>query len=450
MDTVKTAAFAGKFYPCDREKLDSLLENLLKQSVKDYRIKTRAIIVPHAGYMYSAKTATTAFQYIDTNTKNFFIIAPSHTTNFSGLAVPSFDYFETPCGNIKVNKALIYEIAERKNADFFDEAFEKEHSIEVELPFLKKISPDAQIVPVLYGKTDTETIAKLIDDYWINTGNSFVISSDLSHFYSIKDVEKIDNYTAEMIETQNINNFHPLQACGSTGITGLVQFCTKNNFSMIRTALTNSGETAGTTETVVGYGAWILTEESKSNFIKNQFPDMVISICKESILAGIKTGNSLDVEEKLYPQVFYESGACFVTITINERLRGCIGSIFAHKPLLNDLAQNAYKSAFADTRFTAITEEEFEHIKIAVSLLSEPQPLEFSDEEDLLSKIVPYKDGIIIQDNGHSAVYLPSVWVQLPDKKDFLNSLKQKAGLSPDYFSKTLKAYRFYTVYIDE
>lgn len=450
MDTVKTAAFAGKFYPDNQEKLDELITKLLIQTTREYNTETRAMIVPHAGYMYSGKTAAAAFGYLNKNVKNIFIIAPAHRLEFRGIALSTYDYFETPLGQIKLNKDLINEISYDETTDFLDDAYAQEHSIEVQLPFLQKILPQAQIVPLLYGQIPYQKITEIIEKYWENKDNAFIISSDLSHFYSQKDAQKIDEYTAEMIESQNITDFHPLQACGSTGIIGLVQFAKTKAYSLIRTDLTTSGEISGPNDSVVGYGAWILAEKTKSLFIKEQFSDLVLSICRESIHAGIKTGNSLDVDEKMYPQVFYEQGACFVTITLNQRLRGCMGSIFAHKPLLNDLAQNAYKSAFSDTRFTGLTEEEFSQIKLAVSLLSEPGIIEFSDENDLMEQIEPYKDGIIIQDGNYSAVYLPSVWVQLPDKKLFMESLKQKAGLPADYFSKTFRAYRFHTVYIDE
>lgn len=450
METVKQQAFAGKFYPENKEILQKLIEKLISESPKEYNTTTRALIVPHAAYMYSGKVAANAFQYLDKNVKNIFIFAPAHYSSYEGIALTTYDYFETPFGNIEVNKEIIKEISELENTEFVDAAYEQEHAIEVELPFIKTLTQEAKIIPILYENTSYKNITQIIDQYWDNKDNAFVISTDLSHFYSQKDAEKIDGYTAEMIESANIADFHPLQACGSTGIMGLVQFTKNRDFSMIRVALTTSGEIAGSDASVVGYGAWILSEQSKAKFIKEQFSDLVISVCKESIYTGIHTGNSLDVDERIYPQVFYELGACFVTLAVDSKLRGCMGSIFAHKPLINDLAQNAYKSAFADTRFSALTEEEFQRLKIAISILTQPEQIEFSNEEELIEKIEAYKDGLIIQDGNYSAVYLPSVWVQLPDKKEFLESLKQKAGLPPEHFSKTFKAYRFYTVYIDE
>jgi AmmeMemoRadiSam system protein A len=131
-------------------------------------------------------------------------------------------------------------------------------------------------------------------------------------------------------------------------------------------------------------------------------------------------------------------------------LRGCIGSILAHRPLIEDLIENAKSAAFSDPRFNPVNFDEIKELSIAISLLSQPEKMHFSDEESLLKQIQPYKDGIIIKERHNQAVYLPSVWEELNDKKEFLNSLKIKAGLPPDYFSKTFEAYRFRCEYIEE
>ena len=149
-----------------------------------------------------------------------------------------------------------------------------------------------------------------------------------------------------------------------------------------------------------------------------------------------------------YPVVFEQKGACFVTLEKQGQLRGCIGSILAHRPLIEDLITNARNSAFSDPRFTPVRKEELSELAIAVSLLSEPQKMSFSSEEDLLSQIKPYEDGIIIKDGYNQAVYLPSVWEQLPDKREFLMSLKMKAGMSAEHFSKTFEASSFHCEYI--
>ena len=127
-------------------------------------------------------------------------------------------------------------------------------------------------------------------------------------------------------------------------------------------------------------------------------------------------------------------------------LRGCIGSIFPTKPLILDIIDNAQNAAFYDSRFEPVTERELPYMELNISLLSNIEKITFKDERDLLSKIYPY--GIIISDRNNRAVYLPEVWEQLPNREIFLKSLKEKAGLHPDYFSKTFEAYKFTTTKI--
>ena len=148
--------------------------------------------------------------------------------------------------------------------------------------------------------------------------------------------------------------------------------------------------------------------------------------------------------------VFDEMGACFVTLKRNNQLRGCIGSIIAYQPLIDDLVKHSQDAAFNDPRFLPLEKSELDDLNIDVSLLSVPKPMTFNDEQDLLNKLVPYKDGLIIKDGNKQAVFLPSVWEELPDKELFLKSLKRKAGMAPEYFSKTFQAFRFETEYLQE
>ena len=182
-----------------------------------------------------------------------------------------------------------------------------------------------------------------------------------------------------------------------------------------------------------------------NEYINNYFADFSINTARKSIENALN-----DTEYKLenIPSVFTQYGASFVTIKINNQLRGCIGSIYPTKPLILDIIDNAKNAAFQDPRFFPLTKEEFNKIGISVSILSEIEKIEFKDEKDLLSKIYPY--GIIVAEGNKRAVYLPVVWEQLTDKEIFFNSLKEKAGLPPNYFSKRLEAYKFNAIEINE
>lgn len=440
---IKPPAAAGKFYTNDKEELINQLNHFEKNNLHDYEYQTRAIIVPHAGYVYSGQLASAGFQYLDQNVKNIFIIAPPHYVPVKDASISSFDKWSTPFGEIEINKEINEELHQRFGCEFQDEAFENEHATEVQVPFIQKLIPHAKIVPIL--ASDSEKITKIISNFWPNPENAFVISSDLSHFLSDSEARKVDSITAEMIDTKSFENFSHNQACGAVGIKGLVKFAKAKKYSFILVGMYNSGDITGDNSRVVGYGSWILYEGAKNQFIKTYFSDYVIDVCKKSILAGF---NHQSPKLENIPAVFASEGACFVTLEKQGNLRGCIGSILAHRSLIDDLVKNAQNSAFSDPRFQPLRQEEFDELEIDVSLLSEPEKMEFEDEIDLLNQIRQNIDGIIIKERNYQAVYLPSVWEQLPDKILFLNSLKVKAGLSENYFSQTFEAYRFTTEYI--
>ncbi len=444
MKKIKKQSSAGTFYSSDKTELENLFLDYDKKLKEKIIAPTRAVIAPHAGYIYSGALAYEAIKNINKNTKNFFIIAPSHTYPLLTIGICDYEGFLTPFGTIYQNLTITNDIKNKLNLEYINDAFEKEHSIEVQLPILKYLNKDNdfKIVPILTSYDSFDLINQIIKEYWEDENNSFIISSDLSHFYNHSEAQKIDKKTAQIIESNEFIKFDRLRACGHEGIYALKQFAKDNNFSLIRMGLFNSSKTTNDKTRVVGYGAWKLFEESKNKYIKEYFSNFILDLCKKSIEQKGK------YFPKEYDCVFDELGACFVTLEINGFLRGCIGSIVAYEPLINNLVQNAYNAAYKDPRFSPLSENEIDKIDIKVSVLSHPIEIKFNDEEDLLNNITPFIDGIIIKDGIYQAVYLPSVWEQINNKKDFLNSLKLKAGLSKNHFSKTFQAFKFYSEYI--
>ena len=455
----KLPTFAGSFYPEKPEELTNLLNSYMQEQKFEY--KTKAIIVPHAGVYYSGNAAMVAYQRLEIN-DNIFIIAPSHHENFNNIALPEYTYFDTPFGSLEVNNRLIKDIQEKFPCIINNEVFDREHSIEVQLPFLqhvffpksqsaidfvkglKKIGRKIRIIPILVGNCDYRLISDLISTYWENS--SFVISSDLSHFYSQNECRQIDTYTATIIETGKLENFQPQQACGLIGIMGLVDFANHNDCSLIRSMMYNSGDiNRQETDRVVGYGSWFLYTDSKNDYIEKYFSKYILNIVKKTILSAI---NGEEFIPRDIPSVLTQYGASFVTLKRNGQLRGCIGSIYPTKPLILDLIDNAKNAAFQDPRFEPLSAEELVDLEVSISILSSIERINFKDERDLLSKIYPH--GVIIAERDRRAVYLPVVWEQLPERDVFLNSLKEKAGLPPNYFSRTLEAYKFDALSIEE
>lgn len=170
---------------------------------------------------------------------------------------------------------------------------------------------------------------------------------------------------------------------------------------------------------------------------------LLLKTALNAIQYGINQHKIMPIDLASYPKSLQQKRACFVTLTIDHELRGCIGSLNAHQPLIQDVVDNAYSAAFRDPRFYPVSAQEIKKLRIAISILSKPEPLLFNSEADLLNKIRPGIDGLILSDRGYQGTFLPSVWEELPTKEEFLAHLKLKAGLPENYWSDTLKIQRY-------
>ena len=182
----------------------------------------------------------------------------------------------------------------------------------------------------------------------------------------------------------------------------------------------------------------MLTEEQRQALLK---------IASESIAHGLEHGIPKMPDTASLDPALGEIRATFVTLELRGNLRGCIGTLEAQLPLAEDIARNAFQAAFRDPRFAPMTREEFKDLDIHISVLSPSEPIIFESEKDLLEKIRPGVDGLVLEDGWHRGTFLPSVWEDLPDKEDFLNHLKMKAGLQPSYWSNTISIHRYTTEY---
>ncbi len=180
-----------------------------------------------------------------------------------------------------------------------------------------------------------------------------------------------------------------------------------------------------------------------NNKLTVSFGETLLKLAAASVLHGLKNGTPLPVKAEDYTKELQENGASFVTLKLNGELRGCIGTVEAWRSLVEDIAENAYNAAFRDPRFSPLTENELDGLELSISILTKPEPMTFTDEANLLEQIKPEIDGLVIEDKGKRGLFLPIVWEQLPEKRDFLAHLKLKAGFPSDYWSSTLKIYRF-------
>jgi len=169
----------------------------------------------------------------------------------------------------------------------------------------------------------------------------------------------------------------------------------------------------------------------------------LLRIARTSIEHGLEIGGPMEIDTSSYAEKLQQPRATFVTLKIGDTLRGCIGSLIAKEALVNSIAHSAWSAAFEDPRFARLSADELDKISISLSILSPAEPIEFCSEADLISKIRPGTDGLILEEGYHRGTFLPSVWESLPDAELFLQHLKQKANLEPGYWSDTIKVDRY-------
>lgn len=179
--------------------------------------------------------------------------------------------------------------------------------------------------------------------------------------------------------------------------------------------------------------------------LSNEDQQTCLQVAHDSIQHGLQQGSSLQVNSHDYSNDLQQNLACFVTLHKNNKLRGCIGTLEAYQPLINDVAEHAYAAAFSDPRFSALDKNEFDQLDIEISVLGKPELIKFDSEEDLLQQIRPHIDGLILEHGYNRGTFLPSVWDQLPDKNEFLNHLKIKAGFSERWWDNGVEISRYET-----
>jgi AmmeMemoRadiSam system protein B/AmmeMemoRadiSam system protein A len=440
MVMIRPAAVAGMFYPGSASVLARDV-NAYLAAAKPAPMRPKALIAPHAGYVYSGPIAATAYALLRPlkgTIKRVVLLGPVHRVWVQGLALPGVDAFRTPLGDIPLDKGAIDEIARLPQVEVSAAAHAQEHSLEVHLPFLQQVLGSFNLVPLAVGGATPTQVAEVLDRLWGGPETLVVVSSDLSHYLPYADARAKDRGTIDAmlkLDTQLVGD----QACGAHAVNGLLLTAQHKGLRPHLLDLRNSGDTAGDKGRVVGYAAIAFTEAEPA---KASVPDkgqLLTDMARAAITAKL-TGESITV---LYPDWFKEQGATFVTLTQNGQLRGCIGSLEAHRPLGEDLLENARAAAFRDPRFAPLTAEELPRTRVEVSILSKSTPIPFKDEADLLRQLRPNVDGIIIEYGRHRATFLPQVWEQLPEPHVFMAHLKQKAGLAADFWSADMRVSRY-------
>ena len=259
MKSVRQAAVAGLFYPDNAEELARDIQQYLDQAASSCASPPKAIIVPHAGYIYSGSTAAIAYASIRPLAKQIsrvVLLGPAHRVHLRGMALPAVDYFETPLGTVAIDSGAIQQLLTLPQVQIMDAAHWQEHSLEVQLPFLQSVLDKFSLVPIVVGDATGSEAMQVLDMLWDGPETLIVVSSDLSHYHDYSTAQYIDRSTCEAIEKLDIDHIDYQQACGCNAVKGLLLSAKKRNMKVQTLALSNSGDTSGGRERVVGYGSW--------------------------------------------------------------------------------------------------------------------------------------------------------------------------------------------------
>ena len=467
---IRTPVCAGRFYPADGDELARTIDRLTqsaaaKKPTIPYRGKLKALILPHAGYIYSGFTAAHAAGVLKGgHYQRVVLIGPDHYVGFNGAAVSDVDAYQTPLGVVKLDP--VCRTLRRASTLFASRPLsdQKEHSLEVVLPFLQRYLDPFMLVPVVVGKVDIDLIAAKLAPL-LKGQTLLVVSSDLSHFLPYTAAVARDLETIHLIETLNGRQLMGRDncACGKAPILIAMKLAQQYQWRPTLLSYTNSGDTAGDKRRVVGYAAIAFWEGphqmSRSKETIEPFtPEqgrVLIQLARQTLQQRLRDpitdSDRAKLEEALKDPAFQHHHGTFVTLKKRGQLRGCIGSLTAAESIKEDVRHNAQNAAFRDPRFGPLTRSELDQVEIEVSILTPPVPLSYTDGQDLLTKLRPGIDGVIIRRGAASATFLPQVWEQLPDKTDFLAHLCQKAGLSSNAWqSGKLEVKTYQVQYFEE
>ena len=262
MNNMRSPAVAGLFYPANPQELHNMVVSLLQQATPPVKRIPKALIAPHAGYIYSGPIAATAYaalKSIRDTIKRVVLMGPSHRVAFNGIALSSANFFVTPLGKIELAPNIQEQLAGLTQVIVSDQAHAQEHSLEVHLPFLQEILDTFYLIPLVVGNVTPHDVAAVLERLWGGQETLIVVSSDLSHYHDYETAQRLDQATSQAIEKLNPDDIKYDHACGRNPINGLLTLARRLGLVSHIVDLRNSGDTAGSRDRVVGYGSYIFT-----------------------------------------------------------------------------------------------------------------------------------------------------------------------------------------------
>ena len=446
---VRPATQAGRFYENNPQllsyEIDSLLANHANDGILD---SVAALIVPHAGYYFSGNVAASAYARLNPKKpyKRIFLLGPSHHEWLNGASVNSeVDDYATPLGNVPVDREVAHQLIEADSVFTYQpKAHDREHCLEVQLPFLQRhLGEVPPIVPIIISTNDFSKLKRMAEvlKSWLTDENLFVISSDFSHYPSYEDANKVDAKTGKAIESGDVEQLIATieanersgirnlatSACGEFPIITLMLML-DSRYQVKHLLYQNSGDIDNYDHSrVVGYHAFaILRGEEKDFSLSEDEKQMLKKIAYESIKDSLD-GKPISHFSSLTSHLSSKCGA-FVSLHKQGRLRGCIGHFGEDTPLHEIVAEMARAAAFEDPRFMPVTRDELDDLDIEISVLTPMRRIQSLDEFQL------HRHGIYIRKGYRSGTFLPQVADEVNwTKEEFVGHCSQdKAGLGWD------------------
>lgn len=421
---------AGQFYPARESDLLKYLEKELNQIIlAPDTTRVRAIIVPHAGYMFSGNVAAHGFAALRERNeyKTVFLLGSSHVAAFEGACVFHGSSFSTPIGKVPIDTNITAQLKQNELFGFPQTHHDEDHCLEVELPFLQyTLKKGFNIVPITLGTKNSvklDQIAAALKPYF-NDDNLFVISTDLSHYPGYADAVRSDSTVIQSIlsgdldiyrqavsgiEKSGINN-HITALCGYSAVYVMLKLTGgSSGFEFQKLKYANSGDVSGDFSRVVGYTSIVIRQKPE---VKSETPmtemsftadeqAIMFEIARGSIRAGM-TNEPYELPDSL-PAILREKCGVFVTLHLDGKLRGCIGTFRQDAELAGNIKDMARAAAFSDPRFSPVSTEEFDKIELEISVLTPMRKIDSTEQ------IVPGKNGIYIKNGSRSGTFLPQV-----------------------------------------
>jgi len=430
--TVKEPAVAGAFYPADKDQLGAAVSGYLEHAQTAPGIgRLIALIAPHAGYVYSGQVAAYSYRHItERQIDTVILIGPSHYGQYAGASVYAEGALRTPLGPVPINEKLARSLLNKEARVTFDPSvYEKEHSLEVQLPFLQQTLKTFTVVPILLGAPTRETTAHLADMLTrilkANDNVIIIASTDLSHYHDQKTAVMMDRGVTDAVKRMSIEDLQALlsskegEMCG--GYPVLLSMLVSRNLGATNGVLykyANSGDVTGDTGRVVGYAAMGLYQSSLSD----QQKQSLLALARQTITEYVTRRKTPEPEVK--DERLQANAATFVTINRQHILRGCIGNIQPVMPLYHSVIRNAVSASSQDPRFPPMNKEELRDMEVEITILSPLEPLVDASEIRIGTH------GLYLIKGDHAGILLPQVPVEQGwDVPTFLDQVSIKAGL---------------------